>query len=70
MDRSYTFRFLCNKDDLTNERVNFVEMYERFHRLAIANRQVITAHIGKGWHTSATKVMDNAIVGFVKPELD
>ena len=47
----------------------FQEMYLRFHFVAVANKQQIQSRVGKGWNTSETKTLDNAIVGFVLKEL-
>ena len=66
IDRTYTFNFFYNRNMLSvPEETAFAEMYTRFHRLAVANKQAIAALVGKGWNTSETKVIDNAIVGFV-----
>jgi len=47
----------------------FREMYSQFYEIATANREQIQARIGKGWNTSETKIIDNAIVGYVLKNL-
>jgi hypothetical protein len=46
-----------------------LEMFPRFHRIAQSCQTTINSWIGPGMNTSATKVIDNAIVGFVLKEL-
>jgi len=66
IDREYTFNFFYNRNNLSiSEDEAFVEMYAEFHRLAVGNIQEIVSRIGKGWHTSESKVIDNAIVGYM-----
>jgi len=76
IDREYTTRFFyCEEGVKTvilpsggEERI-FKEIYPFFFEIASRNREVIFQHIGRGFHTSETKVIDNAIVGFVLEEL-
>jgi hypothetical protein len=66
IDREYTLRFFYGRKMLSiGEDDAFTEMYVHLHRLATLHSAEITARIGKGWHTSETKVVDNAIVGYV-----
>jgi hypothetical protein len=66
IDRTYTFHFFYNRNMLTiTEEEAFKEMFLRFHEIAIANRDLIKRLVGQGWNTSETKVIDNAIVGYV-----
>lgn len=66
IDRTYTFNFFYNRDNLSiGEEEAFEEMFLRFHKIAVANRDIIAGLVGQGWNTSETKVIDNAIVGYV-----
>ena len=70
IDRSYTFMFFYNKKNLSiSEEEAFTEMYTEFHRLAVQHRTEIEAAIGSPWNSSETKVLDNAIIGYVLSEL-
>lgn len=66
IDRTYTFNFFYNRNMLSiAEEDAFIEMFSRFHTIAINNRDIIAGLVGRGWNTSETKVIDNAIVGYV-----
>lgn len=66
MDRTYTFNFFYNRNMLSiAEEDAFFEIFSRLHTIAINNRDIIAGLIGRGWNTSETKVIDNAIVGYV-----
>ena len=66
IDRTYTFNFFYNRNMLSvSEEAAFAEMYFRFHQVALSNMETISALVGRGWNTSETKVIDNAIVGYV-----
>jgi hypothetical protein len=70
MDREYTIRFFFHHKNLSQgDAVAFREIYPRLHRIAVECRDRIDARIGRGMNTSATKVIDNAIVGFVRAKL-
>lgn len=70
IDREYTIRFFFHHKTLSQgDAVAFQEIYPRFHRIAVERRGQIQLRIGRGMHTSATKVIDNAIVGFVRAKL-
>ena len=70
IDRQYTVRFFYHHTTFNqgDERA-FKEMYPHFHRIANSCRQEIETRLGGGMNTSATKVMDNAIVGYVLEHL-
>lgn len=69
-DREYTIRFFFHHKTLSQgDEVAFREIYPRFHRIAVECRGQIQGRIGRGMNTSATKVIDNAIVGFVRSKL-
>jgi hypothetical protein len=65
IDRQYTIRFfyhhktLCRGDEST-----FTEIYPHFHHIAVACKDKIETRMGRSMHTSITKVLDNAIVGY------
>ena len=71
IDRAYTLRFFYNNTNLNRgDEVAFKEIYPHFHRVAVACQEQIQRHLGSGpWNTSQTKVIDNAIVGFVSEHL-
>jgi hypothetical protein len=68
IDREYTLRFFYNPLNQGDE-VAFKEIYPYFHKIASACRDEIVTYIGHGMNTSQTKVIDNAIVGFVLKDL-
>jgi hypothetical protein len=66
IDRTYTFHFFYNRNILSiAEEEAFTEMFSRFYTIASANKDIIAKLVGHGWNTSNTKVIDNAIVGYV-----
>lgn len=66
IDRTYTFNFFYSRNMLSiPEEDAFFEMFSRFHSIALANKDIIKQLVGQGWNTSETKVIDNAIVGYV-----
>jgi len=70
IDREYTLRFFYNNTNLNqSDEVAFKEIYPYFHKIESACKDKIMSHIGVGMNTSQTKVIDNAIVGFVLKEL-
>ncbi len=66
IDREYTLRFFYHHTTLNQgaERA-FKEIFPRFHWLATRCQKVIRNLLGIGMNTNPTKVMDNAIVGYV-----
>jgi hypothetical protein len=70
IDREYTLRFFYgNKTISGRDEQIFRELYPLFWRVASLSRSQILSSIGRDFHTSETKVIDNAIVGFVMSEL-
>jgi len=68
IDREYTLQFFfSNKNINRPEKEIFLEIFRQFHHIAVSHRGAIAAAIQRGgnMNTSATKVIDNAIVGFV-----
>ncbi len=71
IDRRYIIQFFYgrrgtnpNKPTGCDRRV-FKEMYPIFHYIGQNNKEEIEGFKGQGFHTSSTKVIDNAIIGFV-----
>jgi len=70
IDREYTLRFFYNHTTLNqDDEIVFKEIYPYFHKIASVCKNKIMSYIGEGMNTSQTKVVDNAIVGFVLKEL-
>ncbi len=70
IDRSYTYNFFYNRTMLSiTEKEALSEMYLMMYKIAIDNKNNINRWVGKGFNTSITKVIDNAIIGFVLDEL-
>jgi hypothetical protein len=67
IDREYTFNFFFDRTNLSiDESIAFSEMYAHLHRLASDNVDEIRMRtLRGGWHTSESKVIDNAIVGYM-----
>jgi hypothetical protein len=70
IDRAYTLRFFYDNKTLSKgDEATFKEIYPYFHRIAVTRREQIMSHLGTGMNTSETKVIDNAIVAFVRTHL-
>ena len=70
IDREYTIRFFFHHKSFSRgDEVAFQEMFPYFWRIAIESREKIERRIGRGMNSSVTKVIDNAIVGFVRTRL-
>jgi hypothetical protein len=70
IDREYTIRFFFHHKSFSRgDEVAFHEMFPYFCRIAIESREKIERRIGQGMNSSVTKVIDNAIVGFVRTRL-
>ncbi len=66
IDREYTFRFFYSRTMLSiPEREAFLEIYEQLHRVAARGADEILRRVGSGWHTSESKVIDNAVIGYM-----
>jgi len=66
IDREYTFRFFYERTMLSiDEERAFREMFARVLRIGQSSRLTIEATAKSGWNTCPTKVVDNAIVGFI-----
>lgn len=70
IDRQYILKFFYNNTNINRaESMLFREMYAQFHRIAQAVAPKFPSLLGSGMHTSETKIIDNAIVGYVLAEL-
>ena len=72
IDGEYTLKFFYNNRGTAlnqGDENAFKEIYPCFCQIASACTKKIEEHIGHGMNTSKTKVIDNAIVGFVLQEL-
>ena len=70
IDRQYTLMFFFNRKTLdAGDERTFKEVYPHFDHVSRTCRERIAARVGRGWHTSSTKIVDNAIVGFVRMEM-
>jgi len=66
IDREYTIRFFFHNKNLSQGgQTAFREIYPHFYRIAMECSKKIEPRIGLGMNTSTTKVIDNAIVGYV-----
>lgn len=70
IDRSYTLRFFFNNKMLNQgDKAAFAEVFPRFAAVARSRKEIIQRRLGNGMNTSESKVIDNAIVGFVHRHL-
>jgi hypothetical protein len=70
IDREYTLRFFYGHKNLSRgEERTFRQMFPLFHRIGRACANSIKGAVGRGFNTSETKVIDNAVVGFVLKEI-
>lgn len=65
IDRQYTLLFFYNSTSPPRIEDCFSEIYPEFISIALKRKDSIHKKVGKGFHTSETKVIDNAIVGYV-----
>lgn len=69
IDREYTIRFFFHHTTLNQgDEIAFREMYPYFHQIASSCKTQIQQRVAaqQGMDTSETKVIDNAIVGYVR----
>jgi len=65
IDRQYTIRFFYHHTTLNQgDEKAFNEIYPYHYKIAVSCREEIRSRLGFGMNTSATKVIDNAIVGY------
>lgn len=66
IDRTYTYNFFYNRTMLSiSEQAAFEEILTGLHRVARAQRQLVQSAVRGGWYSSETKVIDNAVIGYV-----
>ena len=65
MDRRYTQQFFMweNPQFQYNQKPSYRAMLQTFHQVAVAVRP--SRLIGPGWRSSTTKIIDNAVVGYM-----
>ena len=69
IDRNYTLRFFYDQPQISrSEGKIFEEIFPEFHRIARSCKETITRRLTDhhGMSSSQTKIIDNAIVGWVK----
>ena len=72
IDGQYTLRFFYNNRGTAlsqGDEIAFKEMFPYYCKIASARTKSIEKYVGYGMNTSKSKVIDNAIVGFVLKEL-
>jgi len=70
IDREHTLRFVYGYNPTyESEEQRFKRTFPVFWKIGKAKENVILQWIGKGFHTSETKIVDNAIVGYVKTRM-
>jgi len=66
IDRTYTYNLFYGRNMLSiSERDAFKEILTRLHRVVLAQKALLQSAVGAGWYSSETKVIDNAVVGYV-----
>lgn len=66
IDRTYTYKFFYNRNTLSiPEEDAFGEMLSRLHKVAVMNKKILEVTVRSGWNSSQTKILDNALVGYV-----
>jgi hypothetical protein len=66
IDREYTLRFFYNHKTISRgDRATFLEIFPCFQEIAATQGDHLAELVGQGMNTSETKVIDNAIVGYV-----
>lgn len=65
IDRKYTLRFFgINSPLAEREPTYFGRVFPGFHRIAREGSAILRSRVGEGMHTSISKVIDNAVVGY------
>lgn len=66
VDREYTFNFFYSRKNLSiPEEHAFIEIFTAMTDIARQNAEAISRLVGTIWNTSESKIVDNAIVGFM-----
>jgi hypothetical protein len=68
IDRAYTQRFFCWQTQTFQyeQRACFEQAFAAFAQ--ISRRTNPAQYVGDGWHSSRTKIIDNAIIGFISDQ--
>jgi len=70
IDREYTLQFMYGNKMYSNDRLKFLEIYPRFYYIGQRCKSQIIEVINRTpFHSSPSKVIDNAIVGYVLKEI-
>jgi len=70
IDRAHTLKFVYGYDPVySSEEQKFKRVFPQLWKIGVRKRDIILRWMGRGFHTSETKVIDNAIVGYVKTEM-
>ena len=70
IDGEHTLRFVYGyKSSYESEEQRFKRIFPLLWKIGNREKSTILQWIGKGFHTSETKVIDNAIVGYVKTRM-
>ncbi|MGB9854675.1 MAG: hypothetical protein ACPLRY_07740 [Candidatus Bathyarchaeales archaeon] len=70
IDREHTLRFIYGYNPTyDSEEQRFKKTFPLFWKIGNREKSTILRWVGKGFHTSETKVIDNAIVGYVKTRM-
>lgn len=66
IDRQFTYTFFAFPKELEahRQKVAFEFLFPKFHEIAVANLDAIDDHVGRNVHSSVTKTIDNAIIGY------
>ncbi|MBN1488344.1 MAG: hypothetical protein JXA69_00375 [Phycisphaerae bacterium] len=66
IDREYTLSFFYRRKTMNRgDKATFLEIFPLFREIAVAQGDRLAQLVGPGMNTSETKVIDNAIIGFV-----
>lgn len=66
IDREYTLRFFYNHKTISRgDKATFLEIFPLFREIAALQGDQLERFVGTGMNTSETKVIDNAIIGYV-----
>ncbi|MRR11169.1 hypothetical protein EG835_01470 [bacterium] len=67
IDREYTFRFFYGRNMLSiPEREAFLEVYTQLCMIARDSAAIVSTRLDDHWNTSKSKVIDNAIIGYMR----
>jgi len=70
IDREYTLRFFYNHKTISRgDEATFLEIFPLFRDIAASQGDHLERLVGPGMNTSETKLIDNAIIGFVSTHL-